>query len=254
MTWINNDYDYQVFIISYKRAGGVTSDGIFNNALVVIPESQEDDYRKHSLRNGCELLVIPDSADGNTVRKRNWVLENYSGCNVVIVDDDYDYIGYHENGKTNVRMTPDEIGFMIERGFVMAKDLGTVMWGLNMNTDLMIYREYSPFSLLSPILGPFQGFTDELPKYIRHDRRVPLKEDYDISLQVLKEYRKLLRFNKYHYSVNHINKSGGVVSYRTAERELKNNIEFQKKWGSKVVKFNMDKSINPIVNVPIRGI
>jgi hypothetical protein len=246
--------DFQVFIISYKRAGAITSDKVFNNAYIVIPKSQEEDYRKYEpYENGCELLVIPDEADGNIVKKRNWILNNYEGKNVVIVDDDYDYIGYHENFETNIKMSPDEIDVMLERGFIMAKDLGTPMWGINVNTDPIAYMQYTPFNMLSPILGPFQAFTDELPAFIRYDEYLYLKEDYDISLQVMHKYHKVLRFNKYHYSVNHINKKGGVVSYRTQDKENRHNERLQKKWGRKVVKLRND-SINPVVKCPLSGV
>ena len=244
--------DFQVFIISYKRAGKITSDGVFKNAYIVIPKSQEEDYKKHSYKNGCELLVIPDEADGNIVRKRNWILDNFSG-NIIIVDDDYDYLGYHEGGKTNIKMNVDHIEEFLENGCIMCRDLGTVMWGVNVNTDPMCYREYSPFSLISPTLGPFQAFCD-LPKNIRYDERVYLKEDYDICLQVIRKYGKILRFNKFHYSVDHMELDGGVVSYRTIEKELEHNRRLQKKWGKDIVKFNMEKSINPIIKVPKKGI
>jgi hypothetical protein len=36
---------------------------------------------------------------------------------------------------------------------------------------------------------------------IRYDERIPLKEDYDLSLQHLNKFRKVLRFNKYFYKV-----------------------------------------------------
>lgn len=242
---------FQVFIISYKRAGRITSDGIFNKAYIVIPESQEEEYRKYEYKNGCQLLVIPDEADGNTVRKRNWILDNFKG-NIIIVDDDYKYFGMYE-GMKKKNLNPDEVDKFLHNGCIMCNDLGTVLWGVNMNSDPMCYREYSPFSLLSPILGPFQGFCN-VPKSIRHDERVYMKEDYDISLQVIHKYNKILRFNKYHYDVNHMDLEGGVVSYRTSQKEEEHNRRLQKKWGKDVVKYNMEKSINPIIKVPKKGI
>ena len=85
---------------------------------------------------------------------------------------------------------------------------------------------------------------------LRYDENIPLKEDYDFWLQSIRKYRKTLRFQSYHYMVDHINKTGGVVSYRTKQREEEQNKLLQKKWGSRVVKYDITKSINPRVHIP----
>jgi len=244
---------YQVFIISYKRAGQVTSDKVFRNAKIVIPESQYEEYKKHDYENGCELLPIPDEGDGNIVKKRNYIMDHFSDMcdgNMAIVDDDYDYIGMVENRKV-VKLDVDQVDNLLMNGFQMCRDLGTVMWGLNVQSDPKFYREYAPFSMLSVCLGPFQAFCSNP---LRYDERVYLKEDYDMSLQVLQKYHKILRFNKFHYAVNHFNKAGGVVSYRTKKAELEQLEIMAKKWGSKVVKYDVNKDVDPKVKVPLKGI
>jgi hypothetical protein len=89
---------------------------------------------------------------------------------------------------------------------------------------------------------------------LRFDERLNLKEDYDIFLQVIHKYHKALRFNKYHYIVDHLNKSGGVVSYRTMDREKAQLELMQEKWGKKVIRFDIKKSVNPKIYVPLKGI
>lgn len=246
-----NDKGFQVFILSYKRAGKITSDKVFQNAYVVIPQSQEEEYRRYELANGCEYLVMPDEYDGNIARKRNWVLDNFKGQNIVLADDDYKKIGYIERGKDRYTMTPDEIDFMIQRGFIMCEDLGTKLWGINVTDDRKAYMQYTPFNLLSPVLGPFMAIINDDDE-LRFDERLWLKEDYDFSLQVMHKYRKVLRFNKYHYVVNHITLDGGVVSQRTMEQEKAQGLLLQKKWGKHIVQLR-ETSINPIVKVPIAG-
>lgn len=241
--------DHQIFIISYKRAGNVTSDKVFKDAKIVIPDSQYEDYAKHEYKNGCELLPIPDKYDGNIVKKRNYILDHYKG-NILIVDDDYDHIGRVTNRK-NEKLNVDRVDALLRNGFQMCRDLGTVMWGINVQTDPKFYRETGPFSTLSPVLGPFQAFCD-CP--LRYDESVYLKEDYDMSLQVLQKYHKILRFNMYYYLVNHFNKPGGVVSYRTKQKEIDHLERMVKKWGSKVVNYNLEKDVDPIVKVPLKGI
>lgn len=242
--------DHQVFIISFKRAGAVTSDQVFRNAKIVIPESQLEDYQKYEYKNGCELLPIPDKNDGNIVRKRNYILDNFSG-NILIVDDDYEYIGRITDRKQS-RLDLDRVDALLRNGFQMCRDLGTVMWGINVQSDPKFYKETSPFSMLSPVLGPFQAFCN---CDLRYDERVYLKEDYDMSLQVLQKYHKILRFNMYYYMVNHFNLPGGVVSYRTKQKEIDQIDLMIKKWGKSVVKSNLAKNdLNPIIKVPLKGL
>lgn len=245
-----SEWDFQIFIISYKRSGKVSSDKVFNNAFIVVPESQLKDYEKYEYSNGCKLLAIPDECDGNIVRKRNWILNNFSG-NVIIVDDDYKYFGMNE-GLKKLKITADEVDMLIHNGCMCCREIGTVMWGVNMSDDPMWYREYSPFSTQCCVLGPFQAFCD-LPRDIRYDERLYLKEDYDMSLQVLQRYHKVFRFIKYHYVVNHLDLEGGVVSYRTLEKEKEHNLRLQKKWGKETVKFDMSVSVNPKIKMPFKG-
>lgn len=244
---------FKVFIPSYKRAGLVTSDRVFKNADIVIPESQYEDYKKHHYYNGCKLRVIPDEADGNIARKRNYIMDHFADeyeGRIALVDDDYDHFGIFVDRKA-YEMDVDQVEDLLMNGFQMCEQLGTVMWGVNVQSDPKFYKETTPFSLLSPVLGPFLAFCNNP---LRFDERLYLKEDYDMSLQVLHKYHKLLRFNNYYYEVNHFNRAGGVVSYRTKDGEVEQLELMQKKWGKKVVRYNLSKSVNPIVKVPLKGI
>jgi hypothetical protein len=186
---------------------------------------------------------------------RNFILDN-SDKEVVLMDDDIKYIGYYERSEL-FKMYDEEVYEMIENNFRMIKELGTVLWGLNLQSDKKFYREYSPFSLSSVILGPCMGIIKD--EELRFDEELGLKEDYDYSLQVLKKHRKILRFNKYHYSCGHINLKGGCATYRTTDKEKEQAENFQRKWGSKIVKIERKTqggnfSINPVIHCPIKGI
>lgn len=244
---------FNIVILSYKRAGEVTSDKVFNNALIYVPNSQVEEYEKYEYENGAKVVGFDDKYNGNIARARNYILNEFAGKDVVMVDDDYSYLGCYRKGKAK-RLTADEIDELIDNGMRMAKELGTVLWGLNVHADRQSYDEYAPFNFLSVVLAPFHAITSELPANIRYDERIPLKEDYDFSLQVLHKYHKVLKFKKYHYQVNHHNKKGGVVSYRTMQKEEEMNNILLRKWGSKVVSYDMAKSVNPKVKPNLKGI
>ena len=234
---------------SYKRANNVKARCVFgNNLIIACHEFEAEEYKKWNPDN--KILVIPDELRGNMAKVRNFMLENSPTKYLVMIDDDVIEVGYHENMKTIPFSYDDLMSFIVD-GFVMAEELGTVLWGLNLQSDPKFYREYSPISFLSPVLGPFSC---HIVNDLRYDERLGLNEDYDYALQVLQRYHKILRFNKYYYLAGHITEKGGCGAYRTMDKEIAQSKIMIGKWGNKIVKYNFDKSTNPRINVPLKGI
>lgn len=243
-----------IVIPSYKRAEDCITAEYLSDAVIAVHQFEEEEYREH---NENDLLIIPDELQKTGMSTiRNWILDNTDPEEVLMIDDDIKYIGMFDKGQAH-KLTEEEVYHIIDEGFRMAESLGTKLWGINLQSDRKFYREYTPLSFSSVVLGPFMGIIKD-PE-IRFDERLGLKEDYDYSLQVLKKYRKILRFNKYHYKAEHIEDSGGAATYRTMKEEQDQAELFLEKWGSDIVKINRETqggnhSINPIVNPPISGI
>lgn len=241
---------------SWKRPKSCTSHKYFTDMQYVVCESQADDY----IKEGLPVLICPDSAQGNVSRVRNWILDYAEGSKLVIIDDDFNYIGLWLGNKLK-RLKPKEVNGFLEYGFDMAEQFGVKYWGLNIIQDKGAYREYTPFSLNNVLLGPFGGFLDFEPRY---DEELPLKEDYDLSIQALNQYRKILRINFAHYVCKQHTNIGGCASYRTIMREQEQFDKLQRKWGSNIVKKDTSKKkgqkkqttydINPIIKIPIKGV
>ena len=244
---------------SWKRAKTACTHKAVNNLRYVVCEAQADDYAKRKL----PLLVCPDSAQGSTSRIRNWILDNSPTENLVITDDDISSFGRWD-GNTKNRMKPEEVNDFIESGFLLAEEWGCRYWGMNLLPDKGMCHEFRPFSLHNAILGPFGGF--RLPLPIRYPENLPLKEDYDFSLQVLNKYRRILRFNYVHYNAAQHTNLGGCADFRNIQQELEQARLLQKRWGPEIVKIEYgDKKkkgqkkeahydINPLIRVPIGGI
>ncbi|MGB0934742.1 MAG: hypothetical protein ACPGXY_01600 [Alphaproteobacteria bacterium] len=234
---------------SYKRAKGAITQETFPFVKYVVAEFEAEEYA----REGHDCWVVPDHAQGSVAKIRNYILDNALTEKIVMLDDDMTGIARWENQKA-IRLTPNGVQEFCEMGFQMAEDLDIKYWGMNMLSDKGAYREYTPLAFKSCILGPFQAFND---LELRYDEKLPLKEDYDLSLQVLNKYRKTLRFNAYHYLVKQHTNTGGCADYRTVQYEKDQMQALVRKWGSKIVK--EDKSskgydINPIIKVPIGGV
>jgi hypothetical protein len=145
---------------------------------------------------------------------------------------------------------------VIECGFNLAYQIDCVYWGINLNDDSRSYYQYKPFSLTGPVLGPFSA---HLRHNVFYDERLFLKEDYDISIQLLSKYKKILRINKYACSCKHADNPGGVVSHRTMDRERQQCEAIMRKWGKDIIKYKlpgekMSDLLNGSVNIPIKGV
>ena len=241
--------DFDIYIPTYGRAGKMLTHKLLPEAFIVCPESQLEEYKIHY--PDMKFFPCPDEVEGNMAKKRNWIKDNARKDWFIMVDDDIQYFQYIENGK-QLKLDYDHILELFYNCFVMCEEIGTVLWGINLQTDPKFYREFSPFSCLSVVLGPFTG---HIKNSLRYDETLPTKEDYDYSLQVLQKYHKILRFNKYAYMAGHINNAvGGSTSFRRLKLEEEQNALLQKKWGKKVVKYDMKKDIDPVVKIPLKGI
>lgn len=254
-------HEISIVIPSYKRHDKLVGYDYFKTARYVIPESQADAYLAG--RDEKRFIVIPDSEDGNIVKKRNWILKNIPRP-LVMIDDDVDKITMTEGGeyfkhygraKQMIPLSPEEAESVIIDCANLAYMWGCPMFGFNLNTDGRNYRQYKPFSLSQPILGPCSGHMDH---DLLYDEDMDLKEDYDMSLQALNKYRKILRINKYAVNADHKDNSGGCVSYRTMERERAACKAIEKKWGTKIIHYKLDGKYSDLLNgnvhVPIKGV
>ena len=253
---------------SYKRPKVETLDYLpFCN--VWVDESEYENYIKANPGFENNIISCPKGIQGNLCRIRNYILDEEfkKGYDVVlIIDDDMQGIYHFEGDKeycyNKILITSDEFMDFLEKYSLMCEELGFKFWGLNCNADALSYRQYSPFSTVSYIGGPFQCF---LNNPLRYDENLPLKEDYDMTLQHCNKYRGCLRINKYYYNCKQSKQAGGCATYRNYDRERQQLEALQKKWGKDIVKIDKTKNnnqkrkskeldYNPIIKIPIKGI
>lgn len=241
------------FAPSYKRPEKSITQIHYPDVKIVVRESEAEEYRA----NGNDIVVCPDSAQGNLCRVRNWILDNLyddADC-IVIIDDDCSYIGRWEE-QSQIKFNMNDLQEFCENIANITKEMGFHFWGLNCVTDKGAYREYTPFGTLQYIGGPFQAHlkTSE----VRYDEELPLKEDYDITLQHIHKYKGCLRVNFAHYNVKQAEQEGGCATYRNLDKEKQQFFALQRKWGKDVIKRDKQSKrsfdFNPIMKTPIKGI
>ena len=246
-----------VIIPSFKRSENLIGKDYFFMAKYCVPKSQEEEYIKQVGKD--RIIVLPDAEDGDIIKKRNWILNNISRP-LIMIDDDVKNIQFWNDRKENYlskEFPKESLNNLFKELINMAEQFGVKLFGLSQNQDDRQYREFLPFSLSNLILGPFQG---HLEHDMIFDKRVGTKDDYDMALQHLNKYKKILRFNKYAYDCEHGDNKGGIVSYRSKEKEIEYCKAIMLKWGKKIIQYKipptkMTDLLNAKkVNVPINGV
>lgn len=235
----------------------------------------ETEYKSYVEANkGFEQNIIscPKGIQGNLCRIRNHILDTEfaNGADVVLlIDDDMRAVSYYESengggyGYIKHKISAADFLPFIEKYSRICAGFGFKFWGLNCNMDAQSYYQQTPFSTVAYIGGPFQCFLKG--NECRYDEALPLKEDYDMTLQNCNLYRGCLRLNKYHYTVKQAEQAGGCATYRNYVREQEQLDLLRKKWGSRIVKIDRSNKgktkkekkridFNPIVKIPIKGI
>lgn len=237
---------------SYKRADGILTHRVFPDTVYCVHEFEVEEYEA----KGVNVAKLPDEIRGNIARVRNWIkaeAEKESGA-FVILDDDIKAFTYWQEQKKQL-LTGERALDHVQRMVDLAETWGASLFGVNPAIDKGSYREHTPFSTVSYCSASFHGFNG--CRY-RYDERIPLKEDYDICLQVLNAERIVLRFNQYGLDKDDHQNEGGCADYRTIGIEREQFDIFQRKWGKKIVQEDTRSKqafdINPIVKVPIKGV
>lgn len=254
---------------SYKRPDDVRTLGYLPFCKIWVDCKEYEAYKENYPE--AEIVSCPEGVQGNLCRVRNYILktEFANGADVVlIIDDDFKCLRRFDQdeidgwGYVPYVITADEFIPFIEKYSIIADDLGAKFWGVNCNSDQMAYRHNTPFSTRSYIGGPFQCFLKG--NRCLYDEKLPLKEDYDMTLQQLNMERVVLRVNAYHYLCKQSEQKGGCAAYRNRQREEEQLEALRKKWGGAIVKVDTTNKgrtskekrldYNPVIRIPIKGV
>lgn len=255
---------------SYKRPYVETLKYLPFCKVYVAPEEYEN-YLEFNPKHKDNIVKCPKGIQGNVSRIRNYILDTEfeNGADIVcIVDDDLKAIEHFEMSEDKtyayekVKVKTEEFVDFIYRYSMLCYQWGFKMWGVNINSDTMSFRHYTPFSTNSVVLGVFGCFLKGME--CRYDEALPLKEDYDLFIQNCNKYRGVLRLNGYHYNCRPEQK-GGCAIYRNMEKEKEQFELLQKKWGSNIVRLDTSNKgrskknrkyidYNPIIKISIKGI
>lgn len=244
--------DIRIYSPTYRRGWEEITHTIFDDVTYLV-DSEDDkkynwDYKK---------IVLPDWVQWNIWRVRNYILDKLEWDVKIMVDDDFIWFWYFE-WREKYYLSPKEINEAIKQMVVLSLDMWCKLFWVNLADDPLFYREYSPFSTVAPVLWPFCW---HISNNIRYDERIPLKEDYDMSLQHLNKYRKVLRCNKYWYKVKQATNKWWCAVQRNSKEEKRQFDLLVSKWGKDIIKEDLKSSkkrkildFNPVIKPPLKWI
>jgi len=241
------------FAPSYKRPEKSSTQKMYPEVTLVVSEDEAEEYKK----NGNVVITCPNEIQGNLCRVRNWIIDEHIkdyDC-IVLMDDDNSGVFRWENQEF-IKLRGEEFYEEVEKCTILCKDYGYYFWGMNCMPDKGAYMEHTPFGTTRYIGGPFQCIMNG--NELRYDETLPLKEDYDYTLQNLLKYGGALRFNYLSYRNKQSMQPGGCSAQRNTDREREQFDLLQKKWGSDIIqvdsKSKKDFDYNPIMKTPLRGV
>lgn len=196
-----------ITIPSYGRPSDQPTAKLVPSAIIVVPDSQYEDYKRYGYKN---IITIRDEQDGNISKKRNAVLDLFPWEDVVMLDDDIRYFQKVNPLGKNTRIQ-DEEGIV-----AMLKEIYSWMW--RTKTDLWwVYAvDYSIaqngmayVSLAWFIIGTVMCFSKENKDRFRED--MCGKEDHEITVRKIVRGIGVCRLNHYSF-VKYENQPKGWVS------------------------------------------
>ncbi len=230
--------DYIITCISHRRAGNIKTvfetTGTNNIVFVVNDQKDIDDYKSQ----GAVEVVMGGSLVGN----RNLALDYCFKRNKICVQIDDDLLSVSLNDFTGKR----------------TKQYVTVKQAIEDLIKGFITSDYN-FAGAPPTENPFFAtkesqenilitapFTLTKPNNIRFDKNMRLKEDYDYTLQHIKQ-GGCIRYHKYLFNFKRYGNNGGAVSYRTSQLEQETIKYLQTKWGE-CIKLNAKRENEILIN------
>ena len=218
-------YNIHFAIISHLRPENVEkmeqTTGIPEKLNWYVGKGEKKDY-EHAKGQVMEGGKLCES------RNKALCISNNVKQHCLMLDDDLVKIHYFTNiGKTEIKFNQmiNEMGKILESSPLYLVGTATTI-------NRYFYHPEKPLGL-KHFIGGWCTMTkyEAIPRY---DEKLKTKEDYDITLQHIKQYGGAIRINYLAPEFKHWNNKGGVVDIRTDEVEQDSITKLKKKWGDTI--------------------
>ncbi len=163
-------------------------------------------------------------AGGSLIEARNAALRDawHRDLTCVQVSDDLRRLEWY-NGAAKEPLTFADAAYRLDTGLTLQ---GAMLAGCSPTANAYFYRKP-----VSPNLFVVGDLIAVRPCWLWFDAELPLKEDYDYTLQHLRAYGQVARLNRIMPTFRHRSNAGGAVAYRTPDLEDQAIAYLRAKWG-----------------------
>jgi hypothetical protein len=208
-----------VSVISHKRSASVSSmQEKCGEATWFVGRGEGREYAAA----GAACVV----ESGALCRSRNAALDaGFADCEYVVeLSDDLGKLHFAESKDSKRELKCDEaVDFMLKE----MKKSGARLAGMAPTANSFYFNPLKPIQTNGFIVGDMIAVR-RTP--LRFDEAMSLKEDYDYTLQHIKQYGVVVRLNAILATFAHRTNRGGACSYRTAALEQKMIDYLKSKW------------------------
>lgn len=228
-----------VVIPSMSRAAQITTHKVVCDAVICVPESQQQAYKEHCPNN--EVLPHPDALKGLPA-KRAWINERFD--TVFQIDDDITGMFHMGTPPTEKQLfyTPQQVSAIIQATYETALEMGCFVFGFNNVADVRMYNPLRPVQHTGFIPSGYIGFINWKASGLFYNPKAYMVDDYWIICLNAYYHRYLFRDNRYGFKeVKNRNNAGGQAAFRNWDNE-KQAYELLKKYFGDVVRLKPDSS------------
>lgn len=217
---------------SKGRAKKVLTKRLFDNLILVVPESEVEEYKEFNPE--CEIVGTPSTVRGITPT-RQFIIEKFE--QPFQIDDDVKHVRKNwiekgeKNGTVEDKKTIIEI---IEQAAYITKQIGAFVYGFSKIRNPLEYNAFKPVQhtgyLNQSHLGMIKGHG------LSYDLRLNEGEDHYITCLAIYKHRYIYLDNRYSFVTDeNFYALGGCNDYRTVESMKKNTLMLRKMFGEVVV-------------------
>ena len=205
-----------ITIPSYKRSEKLTTIDFLGEAFskeeVIIGTQTEEDYELYSQKFGDVATVI-FKAGFSCGDNRNNLLEYCEEHNIketLQLDDDI----RHVRTMYDQKLKSFEFRQLMEKCFSVARENGVILFGSYATDNKLSMKRTASRNI---IVGMLSGILDTS---IRYDRKFKIKHDYELSLRMMQQGRKVVRFNSFSVVASHKSSGGCLEAWKRKDYKV----------------------------------
>lgn len=204
--------------------------------IVVVPENQVEEYKKHNPEENLQIVGHPTWVRG-IGDCRWWVMNNFGDC--FMLDDDTESIrNYAVIGKgSEIIKNPEHVNDIIQNLYFTAKNFGAKMFGFGNVRNPLNISPQKPFRFTGYINASMCGYMED--HGLHYDIEKPWLntcEDYYFSALNAHKNRYFFIDERYTaYTLGNFNSGGGCSDYRKSSDMEFATKELMKMFGGAIV-------------------